>query len=597
MAAFFKAILAMQRQIKLGVKGFKSQNPYIETQNTPFYVTAEHETWEQRKNDMGQVLPRRAGINSFGFGGVNAHVIIEEYVEREDIEGRRQSRSREAGDTGAANLEDRGPHLIVLSGKNEERLKEVARNLHNFIIHHSSLILPDLAYTLQVGREAMEERLAFAISSKNDLLKKLELFLNHLDRDELSEHSIYIGSFEQIKRNRLTSIIKREFTDGWFENKIQKGELEDIGALWVEGIPIPWESLHKGEKVRKIRLPTYPFERQRYWVSGNDVANPVPVLEDEDEIQFTLDPGQSERANMAAYLTQLVSQLTKIPVAEIKPNKTFYDSGLDSLTGRQLFLHIEERFAVKLSGEKLLQYNCIDALSEYLTPLIAAESLSAMAPDQTLQTEPQPLTPLSEGQKGLWLLQQLSPEMSAYNVPIALRFRQVLSVDKLKQACEFLLNQHPILKTLIEEQDGIPIQRIDYQQPLYFEQQTLDAALKDEAIIKRLTKLVKQPFDLQTGPLMRVHLLSLGDQQQILLITIHHIICDGSSILPLITTLLDIYQDLIQNKIPHLISNSTDYADFVQWEKDLLNSEEDKTHRAYWSSQLSGELPVLTTSD
>ena len=583
-AQLTKIVLQLQHQQLVPLIKATPLNPNLSFDKTPFYLQQELQEWQRpvlKINGEEGEVPRRATVSSFGAGGSNAHLIIEEWLP--PVENQ----------TDKTDHSDRS-YLIVLSAKNPNRLKEVVKNLHNFLT--SPLIprppsLHEVAYTLQVGREHMEERLAFIAGNGKELLIKLG---NYLEDPETLQHDdgVFVGNVENDRKD-LQILVSDGAGRDLIQQAVEHQQLTKLALLWVKGIDIPWRRLYQGRLPTRVPLPTYPFERKRYWISSSEIANSSPGHEDRDENQIRVNPGHLTQANIETYLTQLVSQLTKIPVADVKANKTFYDYGLDSLTGRQLLRQLEERFTVKLSGEKLLQYNSINALSDYLTPLIAADSLSAMAPDQTLQTEPQPLTPLSEGQKGLWVLQKLSPEMSAYNVPIALRFRQALSVDNLKQACEFLLNQYPILKTLIEEQDGIPFQRINDHQPLYFEQQTLDAALSDEAIIAHLSELVNSPFNLQTGPLLRVHLLSLGDQQQILLITIHHIICDGSSILPLITTLLDTYQDLIQNKIPNPIAYPTDYADFVHWEQNFLKSEEGEIHRAYWKNQFSGELPVL----
>lgn len=112
-------------------------------------------------------------MSSFGAGGSNAHIILEEYV---DVTGENSDPST---------LDARHPILIVLSAKNRERLKEVAHNFYAFLkksvsendSRFSALDLRSMAYTLQVGREAMEERMALVVNDREELLKQLLSYL------------------------------------------------------------------------------------------------------------------------------------------------------------------------------------------------------------------------------------------------------------------------------------------------------------------------------------------------------------------------------------------------------------------------------------
>ncbi|MCX8128557.1 MAG: condensation domain-containing protein, partial [Clostridia bacterium] len=81
--------------------------------------------------------------------------------------------------------------------------------------------------------------------------------------------------------------------------------------------------------------------------------------------------------------------------------------------------------------------------------------------------------PLSEGQKGLWMLQKMSPGMSAYNVPICFRTGGKLDVEKFKQACFFVREQHPVLGSAIVEIDGVPYQAVQPSSPLDFRQEDI----------------------------------------------------------------------------------------------------------------------------
>ena len=201
--------------------------------------------------------------------------------------------------------------------------------------------------------------------------------------------------------------------------------------------------------------------------------------------------------------------------------------------------------------------------------------------------------PLSEGQKGLWMLQKTSPDMSAYNVPVCFRVGRKLEPDKFQQACRLLLEQYPILQTVIGEEQGVPYQIIQPAQPLFFENEDI-SALSPQEILPYLRNKIKIPFRLEEGPLLRIYLFTRPhDEGQIVLINIHHLIFDGGSLSVFVTKLLTIYQDLLQEKIPEILTSSASYNDFVEWEQAMLASKAGEAHLAYWKQQLSGTLPVL----
>src|SRR5947199_2900542 len=170
-AGVIKVLLQMQHKTLVKSLHCEQLNPYIRLEGSPFYIVQENREWETLRDQDGNPLPRRAGVSSFGFGGVNAHVVLEEYV------------SKPTGQS-AQSLLPR-PALIVLSARNEERLHEQVRQLLAWLQTGmpsamncaATETLLDVAYTLQVGREAMEERLALQVSSLAQLNELLGRYL------------------------------------------------------------------------------------------------------------------------------------------------------------------------------------------------------------------------------------------------------------------------------------------------------------------------------------------------------------------------------------------------------------------------------------
>ncbi|WP_342418534.1 SDR family NAD(P)-dependent oxidoreductase [Paenibacillus sp. FSL H8-0168] len=252
-----KIILQMKNQTLVPSLHAQELNPNIHFGQTPFVVQQELGEWKRPVVEIDgetREYPRIAGISSFGAGGSNAHVIIEEYIAEEKM---------------PMSVTAQKPAIIVLSAKNEERLKKQAERLLAAMREgqQSESSLADVAYTLQVGREAMEERLAVIAGSMQELVDKLEGFLE--GRDGIPE--LYRG---QVKRNKeaLTALVEDEDMDKTIAAWIGKRKYSKVVDLWVKGLSMDWNMLYGDAKPRRISLPAYPFARERYWIT--DIMSP-----------------------------------------------------------------------------------------------------------------------------------------------------------------------------------------------------------------------------------------------------------------------------------------------------------------------------------
>jgi len=270
-AGVIKVILQLKHKTLAKSLHCDTINPYIQLIDSPFYIVQETKEWTALHDAHGKELPRRAGVSSFGFGGVNAHVVIEEYVPKD-------------AERAPIPITPQNPAIIVLSAKNEDRLKEQVSRLLSAIQEQqfADSSLADMAYTLQVGREAMEERLAVMATSMKELEEKLT---SYREGKEVSE-DLYRG---QVKRNKETLAVfaadeeLQEAIDKW----IQRRKYAKLLDLWVKGLTFDWNKLYGDIKPRRISLPTYPFARERYWVPevrGQDQESGVRSQKAEDRL-------------------------------------------------------------------------------------------------------------------------------------------------------------------------------------------------------------------------------------------------------------------------------------------------------------------------
>ncbi len=270
-AGVTKVLLQLQHRQLVPSLHSDTLNSNINFTSTPFVVQQQLTDWTAPLID-GREIPRRAGISAFGAGGANAHIIIEEYIPHWKLETRNSK------------LETRKPAIIVLSAKNEEQLREQAKRLLAAIRErqYSESDLADMAYTLQVGREGMEERLCVIVRSIEELEEKLQGFSD----GEAGMKDVYRG---QVKGHEETLAIFETDEDlqqgiaAW----IAKGKYAKLADLWVKGLMIDWRKLYAESAPRRISLPTYPFARERFWApeSENRIDRTPSSIQD-DVLQF-----------------------------------------------------------------------------------------------------------------------------------------------------------------------------------------------------------------------------------------------------------------------------------------------------------------------
>ncbi|HYK00423.1 MAG TPA: SDR family NAD(P)-dependent oxidoreductase [Thermoanaerobaculia bacterium] len=266
-AGLTKVLLQMRHEQLVPSLHSETVNPHIDFHDSPFIISRSLRPWEQPIVD-GRTLPRIAGISSFGASGANAHMIVEEYPQP------------------LRQLTASGAVAILLSARTEVQLQQKARELMEFVRgHRGTLNLVSMAYTLQVGREAMEERLAFVVESAEQLLEMLQAFA-----DGQNGEGTYQG---QVKRNKeALSVFNtdpdlQQTVSRWLADK----KLPKLTDLWVKGLDVDWDQLYAEARPRRMSLPAYPFARERHWV---DLVVPVAKGARAEEIHPLLQSNVSD---------------------------------------------------------------------------------------------------------------------------------------------------------------------------------------------------------------------------------------------------------------------------------------------------------------
>ncbi|MEH6979841.1 condensation domain-containing protein, partial [Bacillus pseudomycoides] len=293
-------------------------------------------------------------------------------------------------------------------------------------------------------------------------------------------------------------------------------------------------------------------------------------------------------------LVTIWSSVLDINQSTIGVHDSFFELGGHSLLATQVVSRLREVFEINLPFHELFQYSTIEGLSQRITTLLQENKDYDISPLQPKERGER--VPLSYAQQRLWFMDQLEPNSSLYNIPTAWRLKGQWGIEALEKGCNALIQRHEVLRTVIQEINGEPMQVIEAYTPKAL--QVIDlrhlSQEEKELRLKVLTQSeIKTPFHLSEGPLIRTQLIIMEEEELVLLCTMHHIISDGWSMGILLDEWFAMYQAFVEEKPVQLRPLALQYADFSQWQRDWLKDEVLAQQLEYWQKELSGELPVL----
>lgn len=205
------------------------------------------------------------------------------------------------------------------------------------------------------------------------------------------------------------------------------------------------------------------------------------------------------------------------------------------------------------------------------------------------------ILPASFAQQRLWFVEQLLPGESLYVIPLVFRLTGVLQRSHLHQSIQAIVHRHEALRTTFEVVDGQLVQVVAPEVPVPFklmDLRALPASRGEEVALEQIWRDIRQPFDLNRGPLFRTQLWQLQDEFHLLLIALHHIVFDEWSSGVLIRELGDRYTALVEGTPIALPDLPIQYADFAHWQREWLQGEVLHTQLSYWKQQLQ-DVPAL----
>jgi amino acid adenylation domain-containing protein/thioester reductase-like protein len=283
-------------------------------------------------------------------------------------------------------------------------------------------------------------------------------------------------------------------------------------------------------------------------------------------------------------------------VEKVGLRDSFFELGGHSLLATQMLTRVRAEFGVELPLRRLFEAPTLDALAaaieEQQAPA-AAPGLSA-APLRPVPRDE--LLPMSFGQETLWFLDQLEPGNTTYNVPAAIRVTGPLDVEAFRRAFEVIVHRHDSLRStfVLDGDRRAVVVRPPAPLPLTVVDLRDLPAEERETKAKELTQQeARRPFDLTTGPMLRLSLIRLSDQDQLVLMTVHHIAYDGWSTGVLVHEFTTLYRGYVAGKPAALPPLPIQYPDLAYWQRRWLRDGLLDDQIAYWKKQLQGVPPLL----
>ena len=341
----------------------------------PLYI-ADRELTEAdlRGGDGG---PLRAGVNSFADSGANVHIVVE------------------AHDNGHRTVAERTPgvpRLFVLSARDLPALHRYAQRYVAFLSREDQAdTFAAIVHTAQRGRVDFRERLAIVASSRIELLEKLRFLLDRgFDAHKaLEAKDIHVGSSAAAEGQPLAKLITGEMAELQLLACEQKRDWRQVAMLWVNGVRMPWERQRDEGDARRISIPCYPFEGERFAIDGMpelDAATPseraapapsiaavasVPPMGDAGAPAPTAGPcaetlhAPGEDA-ILAQLRAYVASRTRIALEAVDDDRTFIELGMDSLSIADMIVRLDAACGTRLSPAAIFAHPSIGALARHV---------------------------------------------------------------------------------------------------------------------------------------------------------------------------------------------------------------------------------------
>ncbi|MGG8495333.1 amino acid adenylation domain-containing protein [Tenacibaculum sp. TC6] len=487
--------------------------------------------------------------------------------------------------------------------------------------------------TLPIGKP-MPNATAYILSDNMELLPKgvvgelciggLGLSKGYLKREDLTNEKFVVNPFNTNERLYKTGDLTKWLPDGNISYvgrkdsqvkirgyRVELGEIENVlskyheiqqscvitnqdihGTKYLVGYFVSEKDIAKEtlQGYLSAKLPDYMVPR--IWVklaemplgsSGKIDKKKLPLPNNES---LSTTEYLAPRNEQEEKLTEIWEKL--LEVERIGVNDNFFELGGHSLLATRLVSMIRKETGVEIPIRTIFTHPTISLLSENL----GSKNLSKILPPITSKGEIEKV-PLSYNQQRMWFLDQLQGTRE-YHVSGGVRIHGNIDIDLLEIALRTIVERHEILRTVIEEVDGVGYQKVISYRDWNLSSVVIDEKSQEKILIDEFLNI---PFNLAKDFTFRACLYDLGEDEYILACVFHHIASDGWSIPIFIDELTDIFGALHTEKELILPKLSLQYSDYAVWQREHIEGEFLENQLSYWENKLKGVTPLTLPTD
>ncbi len=377
--------------------------------------------------------------------------------------------------------------------------------------------------------------------------------------------------------------------------------LNSLGRLWIHGIDIEFSSFYRGESRCRVSLPCYPFEKKKCWInpiSKVDVSIGIDVnprkadsfsVKSSGKIKVVSKSNRSESVDLSEVIGSIWKDLLGLNF--IEPQKSFFESGGDSIWASQLLSRIRDKLNIEVPLSTLYKSPSLSQLIEEIKKLKPV-SPNGDSRKALRRSELESGLQLSRAQLRLWFLCKLQ-KTPAYNLATEFEITGPLNKEYVLRALDSVVERHDVFRTTIEESENGPSIRIHKR--LNFKFDWLDFSNDDcseQIWTNEIRSRSLKAYNLSCGPLLRIVLIRLKPDHHIMSVMTHHIISDGWSMGVFLRDFSHFYSCLLKATQPSLPQLPFRFADYTNWQNKNPEDINDEAV-AFWRKLLAAPLPVL----
>jgi NRPS condensation-like uncharacterized protein/acyl carrier protein len=403
--------------------------------------------------------------------------------------------------------------------------------------------------------------------------------------------------------------------------------LQSVGRLWLTGVRLDWSAFWAGRPRRRVPLPTYPFERRRYWIEPCPEPSPEPVtawappvaaarpaaapLPAEAPTAAASPPSrrQHPRPNLhVAYapprdeterrLVEILGEVLRLETVGLHDG--FFDLGGDSLLATHLLSRLNHELGVELTLRTFFAAPTVAGLAAEIERLRQPDGAPLRPSIVSFRQDRGSPPPLTFAQERFWAARQLEARTVASTVPVLVRFEGRLDPACLLRALQEIVDRHEVLRTSFGEDAEGPVQVVHPTIPVRLPLVDLEPVAPPgrRAEVQRWSILDgRSHFEYDRAPLFRVTLFRCAEREHVLLFTVHHIAFDGWSQAVLfreLSVLYDAFREGRPSPLPPLVAQ---YQDFARWQRQRLQGETLAQEVSFWREHLRDATPVRLGGD